>query len=106
MALMTIDGFDWDEGNREKCERHGLSSDEIEALLSGDCRVARDVQHSAREERFIAVGRTSLGRPVFVGFTFRTVGDRTLIRPVTARFMHKKEALRYEKTNRPQDDDR
>ena len=26
-------GFAWDRGNLEKCQKHGVSSDEIEALL-------------------------------------------------------------------------
>ena len=101
---MKFDGFDWDEGNRGKCRKHGVPIAEIESLLSGPCRVARDVHHSSHEERFIAVGRTTQGRPVFIGFTLRLVGDRTLVRPITARFMHKKEAQRYEKTNRSEDD--
>lgn len=32
---------------------------------------------------------------MFVGFTFREVGGKRLIRPVTARYMHAKEAQRY-----------
>jgi uncharacterized protein len=73
-------GFDWDEGNREKCRKHGVSIDEIEALLSGEPRVAPDLKHSAREDRFIAVGRNAAGRPLFVAFTFRTRGGRRLVR--------------------------
>jgi uncharacterized protein len=72
---------------------------DIEALLRGNCRVAPDVKHSsAREERFIAIGRTAEGRPVFVGYTVRIKSDLKLIRPVTARYMHGKEIARYEKT--------
>ena len=33
-------GFAWDRGNLEKCQKHGVSSDEIEALLRSDPRVA------------------------------------------------------------------
>lgn len=28
-------GFDWDEGNRAKCEKHGVSVAEVESLFSG-----------------------------------------------------------------------
>jgi uncharacterized protein len=55
------------------------------------------IAHSADEDRLIAVGRTSTGRPVFVAFTIRTKDGRRLIRPVTARYMHAKEIAAYEK---------
>jgi uncharacterized DUF497 family protein len=43
------------------------------------------------EQRFIAVSRTATGRPVFIVFCWRD--DR--IRPISARYMHHKEALRH-----------
>ena len=89
--------FDWDEGNRTKCERHGVTISEIEGLLDTDPRIAPDLRHSHEEDRFIAVGRTKLGRPLFVSFTIRSKGDKQLIRPVSARYMHKKEIAAYEK---------
>lgn len=101
-----MDGFDWDEGNRRKCQKHGVSVAEIEALFTGGCRVAPDLKHSVSEDRFIAVGRTKQGRPLFVGFTLRAHGPRQLIRPVTARYMHAKEIKSYEKEENPQDDHR
>ena len=94
--LETVAGFDWDEGNQEKCQKHGVSIGEIEALLSSDPGVAPDLHHSAQEDRFIAVGRNASGRPLFVAFTFRTKDGQRLIRPVTARYMHKKEIAGYE----------
>ena len=30
---MDADGFDWDAGNRDKCQKHGVARAEIEALL-------------------------------------------------------------------------
>jgi uncharacterized DUF497 family protein len=89
-------GFNWDEGNREKCRKHGVSIAEIEALLNADPRVAPDPKHSAREDRFIAVGRNKEGRPLFVAFTFPTKNGQRLIRPVSARYMHGKEIEGYE----------
>jgi uncharacterized protein len=65
--------------------------------LKHDPRVAPDPKHSAEEDRLIAVGRTSAGRPLFVAFTLRTKAGRHLIRPVTARYMHAREAAAYEK---------
>ena len=92
----TIAGFDWDEGNRAKCLNHGVSIPEIEALLRGEPHVAPDPRHSAAEDRFIAVGRNARGRALFVAFTFRTRDGERLIRPVSARYMHRKEVASYE----------
>lgn len=83
-------------GNLDKCQKHGVSIGEIEALLSGDPGVAPDPNHSAQEDRFIAVGRNAAGRPIFVAFTFRMKNDQRLIRPVSARYMHRKEIAGYE----------
>lgn len=94
--LMTIAGFDWDEGNRAKCLKHGVSIVEIEALLRGEPHVAPDPSHSAAEDRFIAVGRNAQGRALFVAFTFRTKAGERFIRPVSARYMHSKEVASYE----------
>lgn len=95
---MRVEGFDWDAGNREKCTKHGLAIHEIEALFQGPVRVAPDIRHSSAEQRLIAVGRSSTGRPVFVAFTLRRIGGQTLIRPISARYMHAEEARRYEHT--------
>jgi uncharacterized DUF497 family protein len=89
-------GFDWDEGNWWKCQKHGVSIAEVEALLRSGPRVAPDLKHSALEDRFIAVGRTEEGRALFVAFTFRTRNGVRLIRPVGARYMHGKEIEGYE----------
>ena len=94
---LRVDGFDWDDGNRSKCQKHGVSIAEIEAVfVRGPC-VAPDPKHSADEDRLIAVGKPSTGRPVFVAFTMRAKDGRRLIRPVTARYMHGKEIVAYEK---------
>ena len=94
---MNPSGLDWDDGNRDKCEKHGVSVAEIESLFRGNPRYAPDRAHSAVENRFIAVGRTEAGRALFVAFTFRERDGRLLVRPVSARYMHAKEASRYGK---------
>jgi uncharacterized protein len=96
MMNSLVQGFDWDDGNRAKCQKHGVSIAEIEALFMNAPRIAPDPKHSDDEDRMIAVGRTNAGRPVFVAFTIRTK-NRRLIRPVTARYMHAKEIAAYEK---------
>ena len=40
-------GFDWDDGNREKCQKHGVRQAEIEALFRPpDLFVFDDCEHS------------------------------------------------------------
>ena len=98
---MTLDanGFDWDKGNRAKCEKHGLSAAAIESLFARPLAIFPDVAHSLREKRLRAIGRTDMGRGVFIIFTLRRRGDEVLIRPISARYMHKKETETYEKEN-------
>lgn len=31
---IAADGFDWDAGNRDKCQKHGVSIPEIEHVIS------------------------------------------------------------------------
>jgi uncharacterized protein len=94
---MQAAGFEWDEGNRSKCQKHGVSVAAVEELFRGPIAVLPDPLHSKAEERFAAIGRTRKGRGVFVVFTFRTRRGKRLIRPISARYMHKKEIEHYEK---------
>ena len=94
--MVRIAGFDWDSGNLAKCRKHGVSIAEIEALLESGPKIAPDLRHSTVEDRYIAVGRNEEGRPLFVAFTFRRRGERAFIRPLSARYMHKKEIEPYE----------
>ena len=94
---MRIAGFDWDEGNRSKCLKHGVSVPAIESLFRGQIMIVPDLLHSQAEERFKAIGQTGSGRWVFLVFTFRTRRWRRLIRPISARYMHAKEVEAYEK---------
>jgi len=94
---VQFDGFDWDEGNRLKCQKHGVSIVEIESLFESlDLFIAPDIAHSDKEKRFRAVGPTTNGRFVFLVFTIRRRETTILIRPISARFMHKKEIEEYE----------
>ena len=89
-------GFDWDRGNRAKCQKHGVSIEDVEYLMKSGPRIVPDVKHSRKEDRFIAIGRSLKGRPMFVAFTIREKDGERFIRPVSARYMHKKESERYE----------
>jgi Uncharacterized protein conserved in bacteria len=96
---VAADGFDWDAGNRDKCQKHGVSLAEIEAFLLKNPRVAPDLRHSGNEGRQMAVGRDSQGRALFVVFTIRIRDGLRLIRPLSARYMHRKEIEGYETEN-------
>ena len=97
---MVVAGFDWDDGNRSKVAKHGLSVEQVEAVLRGQLHVAPDPAHSGLEQRFRAVGRTAPGgRAVFIVFTLRARAGALFIRPISARFMHAKEVRRYEETH-------
>lgn len=94
---LTVAGFDWDEGNRKKCQKHGLSVPEIEGLFARN--LAIDSDPSDVERRFRAIATTEGGRHVFLVFALRTREARTLIRPISTRYVHKKEVQLYEEEN-------
>jgi uncharacterized protein len=94
---MDIIGVEWDPGNIDKCQKHGVAMAEVDALLMGTPMFAPDIKHSTLEQRFVAVGRTAQGRAMFVAFTLRHYSDGIFVRPVSARYMHRKEAEAYEK---------
>lgn len=96
---LQANGFDWDRGNLAKCEKHGLSRATIEDLFTRSLAVLPDAGHSQKETRFRAIGRTEKGRGVFIVFTLRRKADELLIRPISARYMHKKEIDAFEKEN-------
>ena len=98
MAEMLA-GFDWDAGNRAKCQKHGVSVAEIEALFSSPLLIIPDALHSRTETRIRALGKSGTGRMVFLVFTVRMKGARRLIRPISARYMHAREVASYEKEN-------
>ena len=99
---MDIDGFDWDQHNRGKCQKHGVSLGEIEALFTREIVIKPDLAHAADEDRFNAIGKTAAGRHVFLVFTLRVIDGAKLLRPISARFMHRKEVRHYEEATKPQ----
>jgi hypothetical protein len=94
-----VAGFDWDAGNREKCQEHGVSVETIEDLFTRPVMVLPDLAHSAIETRLRAVGKDRVGRHVFLVFTIRKRDEQDFIRPISARYMHLKEVASYEKEN-------
>ncbi|WP_158818752.1 BrnT family toxin [Methylocapsa sp. S129] len=99
-APLEIAGVAWDAGNRDKCQKHGVSIGEIEALCRSPAFAIRpDRAHSVVELRFQGIGKTVQGRHVFLVFTMREREGKIFIRPIGARYMHAKEVNRYEQNN-------
>lgn len=96
---MKFSGFDWDEGNRAKCRKHGVAMETVESLFQRGLTILPDEAHSQEERRFKAIGRDEKGRAVFIVFTLRRRHGGISIRPISARHMHKKEVEHYEKAN-------
>lgn len=93
--MARLSRFEWDAGNLAKCQKHGVTIAEIEHALADDPFLVPDYGHSQHEERIIAIGRNPAGRPIFVVFTMRLVDGIEHVRPVSARYMHKKEIEHY-----------
>jgi len=91
-----VAGFDWDDGNREKCTGHGVSLAEIESVFQGEVWIFPDLAHSNRETRRLGIGRTTAGRHVFLAFTIRMRGGERWLRPISARYMHAKEIQHFQ----------
>ena len=95
--LATITGFDWDDGNARKNEKHEVSSAEAEQVFFNQpLLLLEDVKHSNQESRFHALGKTDQGRLLHIAFTLRAAGVN--IRVISARDMHRKERVIYEQT--------
>ena len=92
---MKSAGLEWDSGNWPKCGKHGVSREEIAFLFLSGPFVEPDLTHSVSEERFKAIGPIPGGKWVFVVFTLRRREGRTMIRPVSARYMHAREIRKY-----------
>ena len=98
IALTNIIGFEWDDGNVRKNEKHGVSQTEAEQVFfNAPLLVLTDVAHSQAEPRFHALGRTDEPRLLHITFTLRRSGS--LIRVISARSMHRKERIIYEQTD-------
>jgi len=96
IALTKITGFNWDEGNTRKNEKHGVSMAEAEQVFfNAPLLLLEDATHSHREPRFHALGQTDDRRLLHVTFTLRYVEEK--IRVISARDMHRKERAIYEK---------
>ena len=89
--------FDWDKGNLDKnLHKHNISDKEAEEVFNNEpLEIFEDVNHSQKEQRFVAYGVTNLNRKLTIVFTLR----KQNIRVISVRNQSKKERRRYEKEN-------
>ena len=98
IGLSKISGFEWDEGNARKNEKHGVSMAEAEQVFfNAPLLLLDDAAHSQKEYRLHALGKTNEGRTLHITLTLRE--SNTLIRVVSARDMHRKERAIYDKAS-------
>ena len=96
--LNKITGFNWDDGNARKNEKHGVSMAEAEqTFFNAPLLLLQDNAHSQTEARFHALGKTDDGRTLHITFAVRPSG--LLIRVISARDMHRKERLVYDQAH-------
>ena len=96
--LSKITGFNWDDGNARKNEKHGVSMAQAEQVFfNAPLLLLDDASHSQNEPRLHALGKTDDGRALHITFTLRQ--DEILIRVISARDMHRKERAIYEPAN-------
>jgi len=96
--LNKITGFDWDDGNARKNEKHGVSMAEAEQVFfNAPLLLLEDATHSQKEPRIHALGMTDEGRTLHITFTLRQSG--LLVRVISARDMHRKERTIYEQAS-------
>jgi uncharacterized DUF497 family protein len=91
---VKIKGFNWDSGNTEKCQKHGLKLREIEDFLMSNPYVRFDDRHSEKEDRYIAFDRFK-DSYLFVSFTFRVIDGSFKLRVISARYAQKKELEKF-----------
>ena len=77
-----IEGFEWDVGNLEHVKKHHVEAEECEQVFKNrPLLISPDVEHSKTETRFKVLGKSNVGRFIFLSFTIRN----KKIRVVSAR---------------------
>lgn len=89
----NVEGFQWDKSNIDKnWVKHQVLHVECEQIFFNEpLIIADDIEHSQKEKRWFALGRTESDRKIFIVFTIR----KNLIRVISARDMNKKEKRKY-----------
>ena len=83
-------GFDWDDGNARKNDKHGVSMAEADQVFfNAPLLLLQDGGHSQLEPRLHALGKSDGQRLLHISLTLRQAGQ--LIRVISVRNMHRKE---------------
>jgi uncharacterized DUF497 family protein len=93
IELNDLDGFEWDESNRDKnWIAHQVSVGKCEGVFFNlPLLLQSDPAHSQAEDRNYVLGQTNAGRRLFIVFTVRN----NQVRVISARDMSKKERVIY-----------
>ena len=93
--LNKILGFEWDKWNIYKnYKKHDITPNETEEVfLDEKVKIKKDIKHQEQEERFIAIGKTTQHKMLFIVFTIR----KDKIRIISGRMANKKEKGVYQK---------
>jgi len=89
--------FEWDEKkNKANIKKHAVSFEEAKTVFfSEQALVFDDPDHSDKEERFIIVGFSSVGKLLLSCFCERGKGN--IIRIISDRKLNKKESKNFSK---------
>lgn len=93
--LNNVVSFEWDTWNIDKSyKKHGVTPNETEEVfLDENVTIEKDFKHQEQEERYIAIGKTTEGKILFVVFTIR----KDKIRVISGRQANRKEKEVYQK---------
>lgn len=88
--------FEWDESkNKRNRRKHGIWFEEAQTVFDDtSARLFDDPEHSSRENRFLLLGFSSVGRILVVVHCYRE--SESVIRIISARKATRKEAEFYE----------
>lgn len=96
LDLSKITGFEWDDGNGRKTEKHSVSAAEAEQVFfNAPLLLLADAKHSQNEARYHALGKSDDGRILHITFTLRG----PLLRVISARDASRRERGTYERTS-------
>jgi uncharacterized protein len=90
LVIYEDTSFEWDEWNVEKNRiLHGVLPEEQEQVFFDEGKVIyEDTTHSiGKERRFLILGRTKVGRKLYIAFTIRN----NKIRIISARDLNRRE---------------
>jgi uncharacterized DUF497 family protein len=95
------ENFDWDDGNKYKNLKHGISCMEVESIFRQDRYIfaGRIIEPSHTEWRGLILGQSESGRAIAMIFTRR--GEK--VRPISCRPMREGERRFYEASIQPKE---